>query len=102
MAFDDQYLVSDGPVNARTNEPYGKTTKSYSDWFAAQTKDVLSCKDYGFISKLHKSVWTRDIAGQPQETRFFHGIHSIFLLVPETNFFLTFFLKRPLKTPDFF
>lgn len=38
MAFDDQYLVSDGPVNARTNEPYGKTTKSYSDWLAAQTK----------------------------------------------------------------
>ena len=43
MAFDDQYLVSDGPVNARTNEPYGKTTKSYSDWLAAQTKEVLSC-----------------------------------------------------------
>lgn len=38
MAFDEQYLVSDGPVNARTNEPYGKTTKSYSDWLAAQTK----------------------------------------------------------------
>ena len=58
-----------------------------SDWLAARTKEVLSCRNYGFISKLHKSVWTRDIAGQPQETRFFHGIHSIFLLVPETNFF---------------
>ena len=31
MAFDNQHLVSDGPVNAKTNEPYGKTTKSYSD-----------------------------------------------------------------------
>ena len=62
MAFDDQYLVSDGPVNARTNEPYGKTTKSYSDWLAAQTKEVLSCRDYGFITKLQKSVWTHPTA----------------------------------------
>jgi hypothetical protein len=43
MAFDNQYLVSDGPVTAKTNEPYGKTTKSYSAWLAAQTKEVLSC-----------------------------------------------------------
>ena len=64
MAFDDQYLVSDGPVNAKTNEPYGKTTKSYSDWLAAQTKEVLFCRDYGFITKLQKSVWTHDIATQ--------------------------------------
>lgn len=64
MAFDDQYLVSDGPVNARTNEPYGKTTKSYSDWLAVQTKEVLSCRDYGFITKLQKSVWLHDVATQ--------------------------------------
>lgn len=68
MAFDEQYLVADGPVNARTNEPYGKTTKSYSDWLAAQTKEVLSCRDYGFITKLQKSVWTHDAATQLLES----------------------------------
>ena len=51
MAFDDQYLVSDGPVNAKTGEAFGRTTKSYSDWLDAQTKEVLSCRDYGFITK---------------------------------------------------
>ena len=25
-AFDEQYLVADGPVNPKTNEPYGKAT----------------------------------------------------------------------------
>ena len=64
MAFDDQYLVSDGPVNAKTGEAFGRTTKSYSDWLAAQTKEVLSCRDYGFITKLQKSVWMHDVATQ--------------------------------------
>ena len=30
-AFDGQFLVADGPLNPRTNEPYGKSTKAYAD-----------------------------------------------------------------------
>ena len=36
MAFDEQYLVSDGPVNAKTGEAFGKTTKSYSEYFQTE------------------------------------------------------------------
>jgi len=62
MAFDGQYIVSDGPTNPKTGEPYGKSTKTYSDWLAEQTREIVSCRDYGFIMKLQKSVWLHDAA----------------------------------------
>ena len=61
-AFDEQFLVADGPVNPKTSEPYGKTTKAYADWLASQTKEIVSQKDFGFILKLQKSVWTHPTA----------------------------------------
>ena len=71
-AFDEQYIVSDGPVNAKTNEPFGKSTKAYSEWLASQTKEVIGTREFGFIAKLQKSVWLHDAAaelldhGQPE------------------------------------
>ncbi len=61
-AFDGQFLVADGPLNPRTNEPYGKSTKAYADWLASQTKEIVNLKDFGFIVKLQKSVWTHPMA----------------------------------------
>ena len=61
-AFDEQFLVADGPVNPKTNEPYGKATKAYAEWLAAQTREIVSPKDFGFIVKLQKSVWTHPTA----------------------------------------
>ena len=61
-AFDEQYLVADGPTNPKTGEPYGKATKAYAEWLAAQTREIVSPKDFGFIVKLQKSVWTHDAA----------------------------------------
>ena len=61
-AFDEQFLVADGPVNPKTNEPYGKATKAYADWLGSQTKEIVSQKDFGFILKLQKSVWTHPTA----------------------------------------
>ena len=61
-AFDRQFLVADGPVNPKTNEPYGKATKAYAEWLAAQTREIVSPKDFGFIVKLQKSVWTHPTA----------------------------------------
>ena len=37
-AFDGQFLVADGPVNPKTNEPYGKATKAYAEWLAARAR----------------------------------------------------------------
>ena len=51
-AFDEQYLVADGPVNPKTGEPYGKATKAYAEWIAAQTREIVSPRDFGFIAKL--------------------------------------------------
>ena len=57
-AFDEQYVVADGPVNPKTGEPYGKSTKAYAEWLSSQTREIVSPRDYGFIVKLQKSVWT--------------------------------------------
>ena len=61
-AFDEQFLVADGPVKPKTSEPYGKATKAYADWLGSQTKEIVSQKDFGFILKLQKSVWAQPTA----------------------------------------
>ena len=60
--FDEEFLVSDGPVNPKTGESFGKLTKAYKEWAAAQTKDVVSGADFNFMSQLQQSVWTHPVA----------------------------------------
>ena len=60
--FDEEFLVSDGPVNPKTGESFGKLTKAYKEWAAAQTKDVVSGSDFNFMSQLQQSVWTHPVA----------------------------------------
>lgn len=55
-SFDRDFVVSDGPVNPRTGEPYGAKTKMYADWLATQDREVVSGKDYSFILNLQRSV----------------------------------------------
>ena len=55
-AFDRDYIVCNGPVNPRTGEPFGKTTKAYADWLEEQDREVISEKDFGFIMKLQAAV----------------------------------------------
>ena len=62
-AFDNEFVVSDGPINPKTGECFGKTTKAYAEWLAAQDRTVISGKDFGFISKLYQSVWLHPEAG---------------------------------------
>lgn len=33
--FDEEYLISSGPTNPKTGEPFGKLTKAYKEWLAA-------------------------------------------------------------------
>ncbi len=63
-AFDKDYVVSDGPINPKTGESFGKTTKAYGEWLASQEKEIISGKDYGFILKLQRSVWLHPIASE--------------------------------------
>ena len=39
-AFDEQFLVADGPMNPKTGEPYGKSTKAYAEWLSSQTCEI--------------------------------------------------------------
>lgn len=56
-AFDAEYLVSSGPINPRTGEPYGKVTKAYKEWAAEQTKKIVLTDEYEFMTKLQEAVW---------------------------------------------
>ena len=55
-AFDRNFVISDGPINPKTGEPYGAKTKAYAEWLAAQDQEVISFKDFTFIMNLQKSV----------------------------------------------
>lgn len=61
--FDEEFLVSDGPVNPKTGETFGKLTKAYREWAAAQRLPVVSGADFNFMLKLRESVWTHPVAG---------------------------------------
>ena len=62
MKFDGEFLVTDGPVNPKTGEPFGKLTKAYREWTASQTKDIVTGPDFAFMSKLRESVWAHPVA----------------------------------------
>ena len=61
-AFDREFLVSDGPLNPKTGEPYGKLTKAYKEWFAAQRLIPVSTTDFGFMVKLQSAVYLHPVA----------------------------------------
>ena len=60
--FDEEFLVTDGPVNPKTGEPFGKTTKAYREWATSQSKEVVGGADFAFMSKLRESVWAHPVA----------------------------------------
>lgn len=61
-AFDTEYAVADGPVNPKTGEPFGRTTKAFAEWAATQDREVIGGKDFGFLVKLQTAVWIHPAA----------------------------------------
>lgn len=55
-AFNETYIVSDGPENPRTGKPYGKDSKAYQDWAAEQIGEVVTNTDYDEIKVMWKHV----------------------------------------------
>ena len=55
-AFASRFLVSDGPVNPKTNEPYGRYTKTYAEWAEQQAKPIISAEDYQQIMRMRDAV----------------------------------------------
>ena len=60
--FDEEFIVSSGPVNPRTQEPFGRMTKAYREWAAAQRLPVVSGEEFNFMLKLRESVWAHPVA----------------------------------------
>ena len=60
--FEQEYLVSSGPVNAKTGEPFGRNTKAYREWAASQKKEIVSGSDFALMSKMRESVWEHPVA----------------------------------------
>lgn len=60
--FDEEFLVSSGPINPRTQEPFGRTTKAYREWAEAQVKDVVSGPDFALMEKMRQGVWSHPVA----------------------------------------
>lgn len=63
-SFDKEFIVADGPVNPRTGESFGKTSKAYAEWCESQEREVVSSKDYSFILILQSSVWRHSTASE--------------------------------------
>ena len=54
-AFQSQFQVG-GPINPKTQRPYGSDTKAYREWAARQSKDVISDDDYALCVQLQAAV----------------------------------------------
>lgn len=63
-AFDREYVVTDGPINPRTGESYGRNTKAFAEWAATQEREIISGKDFSFLLKLQRGVWLHPIASE--------------------------------------
>jgi len=50
--FLQTYAVVDGPVNPKTNKPYGTDTKVYAEWRASQEKIPVSTEQYNMFGKM--------------------------------------------------
>lgn len=60
--FDEEYLISSGPINPKTGEPFGRLTKAYKEWSAAQKRPVFSSEEFGWMLKLQQSVALHPVA----------------------------------------
>lgn len=61
-AFDKQYTVCDGPINEKTGQPYGSSTKAYLEWKQSQTKEIISIADYAEMAKMNLGVQSNETA----------------------------------------
>lgn len=71
--FDREFMVSEGPVNPKTGNAYGRSTKAYAEWASGLDRDVISGEDFGFISKLQKSVLSHPFAAELLSSGFAEG-----------------------------
>ena len=60
-ALQEQYVVG-APINPKTQRPYGRDTKAYAEWLAAQTRPVISTEELELATAMRESVQAHDVA----------------------------------------
>ena len=71
--FAAEYLVADGPTNPKTGKAYGKDSKAYLDWEAAQEKKVVATADAELITKMRDAVRAHEAAADILSAGFAEG-----------------------------
>lgn len=56
-AWNKDFVVDDGPINERTGQAYGRTSKKFQDFAAKQTKELITTKEFEMIEHMAESVW---------------------------------------------
>ena len=59
--FETEYAVG-GPINPKTGEMFGSTTKAYAEWAAAQGKAVLTIQQFDLIENMADGVRANGMA----------------------------------------
>jgi hypothetical protein len=59
--FESEYAVG-GPINPKTGEMFGPTTKAYAEWAAAQGKAVLTIQQFDLIENMADGVRANGMA----------------------------------------
>jgi len=54
--FLSRYLVSEGPINEKTGNPYGRETKAFQSWLAEQTCEIITGEEFARIQGMAASV----------------------------------------------
>lgn len=72
--WERRFCVSDGPINARTGLPFGRTSQKFQDFLKTQTKEVVTTVEYEQIQAMSEAVWSHKDAhellakGRPEGT----------------------------------
>lgn len=53
--FATKYVVAAGPVNPKTNKPYGTDTKAYQEWRSSQTKTPVTPEQFNLFGLMAKA-----------------------------------------------
>jgi hypothetical protein len=59
--FEAEYAVG-GPVNPRTGEPFGTSTKAFAEWAAVQGKPVLTAEQVALVEAMNAGVREHELA----------------------------------------
>ena len=60
-AFQSAFAVG-GPINPKTGQPFGPTTKAFAEWAEAQQKDVLTAEQFALVQQMADSVRAHPVA----------------------------------------